>query len=109
MINHSGTPDHNLSGFGKALSDPSRQQIMELCCCRWINVRELVDLTGLAQSTVSHHLAVLCEAGLVHQRQDGKKMFYTLNQQAIYRCCQASATLFAPEAASQVENHVSEE
>jgi len=86
----------DLSSFGKALSDPSRQQIMQLCCCDWRNVKELVDLTGLAQSTVSHHLAVLSEAGLVHTRQEGKKVFYQLNQAAILRCCRSSASLFAP-------------
>jgi ArsR family transcriptional regulator len=96
MKSNSTQIHHDLSSFGKALSDTSRQQIMQLCCCDWRNVKELVDLTGLAQSTVSHHLAVLSEAGLVHTRQEGKKVFYQLNQGAIFDCCRSSASLFAP-------------
>ena len=96
MKNDSTQRHHDLSSFGKALSDPSRQHIMQLCCCDWRNVKELVDLTGLAQSTVSHHLAVLSEAGLVHTRSEGKKVFYQLNQAAILQCCRSSANTFAP-------------
>ncbi len=86
-----------IADFGKALADPTRQRIMQLCCCQWRNVGELVDLTGLAQSTVSHHLAKLSEYGLVHVRHEGKMAFYVLNQEAISRCCSLSAEVFAPE------------
>ncbi len=86
-----------IANFGKALSDPTRQHIMALCCCEWRNVGELVDLTGLAQSTVSHHLAKLLAYGLVHVRHEGKMAYYTLNQQAIAKCCDLSSEVFAPE------------
>ncbi len=88
---------HSIVAFGKALADPTRQKIMRLCCCEWRNVTELVSLTKLAQSTVSHHLAKLTEYGLVHVRHEGKKAFYTLNQKAIMRCCDISANIFAPD------------
>ncbi len=85
-----------IANFGKALSDPTRQRIMQLCCCKWCNVGEIVDMTGMAQSTVSHHLSKLLDYGLVHVRHEGKMAFYQLNQQAISQCCAISADVFAP-------------
>ena len=54
----------NVVEFAKALADETRQKIMKLCCCEWISVNEIVEqLGGITQPTVSHHLAVLREAG----------------------------------------------
>ena len=50
--------------FAKALADETRQKIMGLCCCDWLSVNEIVEKTSVTQPTVSHHLAVLREAGL---------------------------------------------
>ncbi len=44
----------------------------EMCVC------ELTDLVGADQSTVSKHLAVLKQAGLVEDRKDGVMVFYKL-------------------------------
>jgi DNA-binding transcriptional ArsR family regulator len=85
-----------IANFGKALSDPTRQRIMQLCCCQWRNVGEIVDMTGMAQSTVSHHLSKLLDFGFIHIRHEGKMAFYQLNQQAISKCCVISADVFAP-------------
>jgi DNA-binding transcriptional ArsR family regulator len=60
----------------KALSDESRVRALmavrdrELCLC------QLIDLLGLAPSTVSKHMAVLAEAGLVARRKEGRWHFY---------------------------------
>ncbi|MBZ0269191.1 metalloregulator ArsR/SmtB family transcription factor [bacterium] len=60
----------------KALSDPSRVRILlalkgrELCVC------QLVELLGLAASTVSKHMAVLRQAYLVDNRKDGRWAYY---------------------------------
>lgn len=86
-----------ISAFGKALADPSRLIIMQLCCTEGKNVSELVALTGLAQSTVSHHLAVLREAKLVNVCHQGKSAIYTLDQQSFSACCQVSSQLFTPD------------
>jgi ArsR family transcriptional regulator len=83
--------------FAKALSDKTRQQIMSLCCCCWLSVNELVDRVGLTQPTVSHHLAVLRDAGLVNIRSEGKQTFYTLNQERVAYCCGQLMVKFAPE------------
>ncbi len=83
--------------FAKALSDPTRQSIMDVCCCRWLNVSEIVDLVDVGQPTVSHHLAILREAGLVDVRQEGKHTYYSLNQEKVVRCCGQIMQVFAPD------------
>jgi ArsR family transcriptional regulator, arsenate/arsenite/antimonite-responsive transcriptional repressor len=83
--------------FAKALADGTRQKIMNLCCCQWLNVGEIVEAVGVSQPTVSHHLAILREAGLVHTRQEGKHTFYSLNQQKVVSCCGQIMQVFAPD------------
>jgi DNA-binding transcriptional ArsR family regulator len=62
----------------KALSDESRVRVLlflregELCLC------QIVEMLGLAPSTVSKHMAVLHGVGLVESRKDGRWMYYRL-------------------------------
>ncbi|MFH1184789.1 MAG: metalloregulator ArsR/SmtB family transcription factor [Chloroflexota bacterium] len=83
--------------FAKALADETRQRIMTLCCCRWLAVNEIVEKTRVTQPTVSHHLAVLRQAGLVRVREQGKQTFYSLNQDRVAWCCGQLMLKFAPE------------
>lgn len=83
--------------FAKALADPTRQRIMDVCCCRWLNVSEIVEVVDVSQPTVSHHLAILREAGLVDVRQDGKHTYYSLNQEKVVSCCGQIMQVFAPD------------
>src|SRR3990170_2791093 len=84
--------------FAKALADDTRQKIMALCCCCWLSVNEIVEQTSVSQPTVSHHLAILREAGLVNVRHEGKQTFYSLNQERVASCCGQLMVTFAPEA-----------
>ena len=83
--------------FAKALADDTRQRIMRVCCCEWLSVNEIVEKMKVTQPTVSHHLAVLREAGLVKVREEGKQTFYTLNQDRVVACCGQLMLKFAPE------------
>lgn len=83
--------------FAKAIADETRQKIMKLCCCCWRSVSELVEKTGMSQPTVSHHLAILRDAGLVDIRHEGKQTFYTLDQSRVVACCGQLMVVFAPE------------
>ena len=64
--------------ISKALSDANRVRMVlvlregELCAC------QLTELLGLAPSTMSKHLSILCKAGLVNQRKDGRWVYYSL-------------------------------
>ncbi len=83
--------------FAKALADETRQQIMKLCCCRWLSVTEIVEQLQVTQPTVSHHLAILRQANLVDVREEGKHTFYRLNQERISVCCGELRTKFAAD------------
>jgi len=83
--------------FAKAIADATRQKIMGLCCCEWLSVNEIVEKTSVSQPTVSHHLAILREAGLVDVRPDGKQTYYRLNQERVASCCGLIMRVFAPE------------
>ena len=83
--------------FAKALADETRQKIMNLVCCQWLSVSEVVEQLDVSQPTVSHHLAILREAGLVNVREEGKQTFYSLNQERVAFCCGQLMIKFAPE------------
>lgn len=83
--------------FSKAIADGTRQKIMNLVCCKWLSVNEVVAKLEVSQPTVSHHLAILRDAGLVDVREEGKQTFYTLNQERISFCCGQLMVKFAPE------------
>jgi ArsR family transcriptional regulator len=83
--------------FAKAISDETRQKIMNLCCCDSLSVNEIVEKLEVSQPTVSHHLAILREADLVTIREEGKQTFYSLNQENIAVCCGQLMIKFAPE------------
>ena len=83
--------------FAKAIADETRQKIMSECCCCWLSVNEIVEKVDVSQPTVSHHLAILRDAGLVHIREEGKQTFYSLNQERVAVCCGQIMLKFAPE------------
>ena len=83
--------------FAKALADDTRQKIMALVCCKWLSVNEIVEHLNVTQPTVSHHLAILREAGLVSAREEGKQTFYSLNQECLANCCGTLVLNCAPE------------
>ena len=83
--------------FAKAISDDTRQKIMSECCCCELSVNEIVEKMEVSQPTVSHHLAILRDAGLVTVREEGKQTFYTLNQDQVVYCCGQLMVEFAPE------------
>jgi ArsR family transcriptional regulator len=84
--------------FAKAIADSTRQRIMSECCCKWLSVSEIVAKLDVTQPTVSHHLAILREAGLVNVRDEGKLTYYSLNQDRLAYCCGQLMVKFAPEA-----------
>ena len=96
--------DTNLVNFAKAIADETRQEIMSHLCCVWLNVSDVVKkMDGeVKQPTVSHHLKILEEAGLVLKRQEGKHRFYTLNQEHLTICCGVLVRNFAPDYAANL-------
>ena len=67
----------------KALSDTTRQQILELLEERERNVGEIVCNFNLSQPTISRHLSVLKEADLVVDQRQGQNVIYRLNDETL--------------------------
>lgn len=87
----------NTVEFAKALADETRQKIMSLCCCNQLSVSDIVAALDVAQPTVSHHLSILKNAGLVDAERRGKQVLYSLNQARLAAGCCLVAENFAPE------------
>jgi DNA-binding transcriptional ArsR family regulator len=69
--------------FFKVLGEPNRLKIVGLLAGRPHTGEELAALLGLGNSTVSHHLARLVEAGLVNSRQESYYNLYSLKTEAL--------------------------
>lgn len=63
----------------KALSDPTRREILRLLRDRAKTAGEIGSHFDMAGATISHHLSVLREAGLISDRRQGKYIYYELN------------------------------
>lgn len=67
----------------KALADENRLAIMmslqqkEKCACY------LLEELNISQSTLSHHMRLLCDSGLVDYRKEGKWMHYSLSREGV--------------------------
>lgn len=78
--------DEELSTLAKALGHPARIQIMRLLVRREACVcGDIVDELPLAQSTVSQHLKVLKEAGLIRGEIDGPRVCYCVEPRTLRR------------------------
>jgi ArsR family transcriptional regulator len=68
-----------LAGMFKALADPTRVRLLSLIAAHAGGEACICDLTapvGLSQPTVSHHMRLLVEAGLVTREQRGRWAYY---------------------------------
>jgi DNA-binding transcriptional ArsR family regulator len=69
----------------RGFADPNRLAILEALCFGEKNVSELVEATGISQSTVSNHLRCLLASGLVKNRRDGRNVLYRFRDDSIVR------------------------
>lgn len=78
-----------------ALSEPTRLELLDHLRSGEHRVRDLVDHMGLAQSTVSVHLACLRDAGLVQVRAEGRASWFSLRHpeglHELLRCAEGLA------------------
>ena len=72
----------------KALCDENRLQILgmlrsgEKCACR------LLEALQIGQPTLSHHMKILCESGVVKGRKEGKWTHYSIDEEGKERAVQ---------------------
>ena len=78
--------EKNMVAIFKALGDENRIRILKLlhngekCACK------LLEELNISQSTLSHHMKILCDAGIVTGRKEGKWMHYSI-------CCEGVCSL----------------
>jgi ArsR family transcriptional regulator len=76
-----------LAGVLKALAEPNRLRLVSMIAANAATgascVCDLIEPVGLSQPTVSHHLKVLTDAGLLAREQRGKWAYYTLVPDAL--------------------------
>ena len=70
----------------KAFCDESRLKIIELLCsdketCACVLLEDL----SISQSTLSHHMRILVESGLVNSRKDGRRVMYSISTEGAER------------------------
>ena len=86
--------DRELAALAKALGHPARVAIVRrlaadgTCVCG-----RIVDVLPLAQATVSQHLKVLKQAGLIRGEVDGPRTCYCVDPAAVARFCELAARL----------------
>lgn len=67
----------------RALGDPRRALIVEMLSCGELCACKILEKFSMSQSTLSHHMRLLCACGLVKYRNEGKWTFYSLDQDTI--------------------------
>lgn len=82
------TPEDRFAKVFAALGEPTRLRIMQILprepiCEQMYNVIELAEELGLTQPTVSHHLKILSEAGLVQHRRACNSLYFYVDQGAV--------------------------
>ncbi len=78
MLNDGGD-DMSLQNTLKALSDPTRREILNMLKEKRMSAGEISDSFSVSFAAVSRHLSVLKEADLIRDERDGKYIYYELN------------------------------
>jgi ArsR family transcriptional regulator, arsenate/arsenite/antimonite-responsive transcriptional repressor len=90
----------------KALADPIRLQIVEFlhnpersCCANEgvVCACDLEQYLGLTQPTISHHMKILVDSGLVEAAKNGRWVYYDLNRQAFADVAKALGQYQTPD------------
>jgi DNA-binding transcriptional ArsR family regulator len=66
-----------------AVAEPRRRDILDFLAASERPVGDIVEALAITQPSVSKHLSVLRDVGLVQMRRDGRQVFYRTNVQAI--------------------------
>ena len=67
----------------KALGDAKRAMIVDMLSCGELCACMILEKFKISQSTLSHHMKLLCECGLVKGRNEGKWTYYSLDVETI--------------------------
>lgn len=68
-----------MNSLFKALNDPTRREILELLKDKDLTAGEIADQFNISKPSISHHLDLLRQAGLVVSVKEGQFIYYSLN------------------------------
>jgi len=68
----------------KSLQDPTRRSILNMLKKRDMSAGEIADSFSMSKPSVSYHLDLLKQAGLVSARREGQYIFYSLETTVLY-------------------------
>jgi DNA-binding transcriptional ArsR family regulator len=78
------TKEENIVKIAKALSDKTRIRLLkEIACKGSISCGDAEKIAELSQPTVSHHLKILTDAGLLNAVKSGRHITVTVNKKAL--------------------------
>ncbi len=78
------TKEDNIVKIAKALSDKTRIRLLkEIASMGSISCGDAEKIAELSQPTVSHHLKILTEAGLLNAEKDGRHVIISVNKEAL--------------------------
>jgi len=66
-----------------AIAEPRRRRLLEVLGTKELPVNEIVEQVGWSQPTVSKHLGVLKQVGLVRERREGRQRLYRVNAERL--------------------------
>ena len=79
--------DFDCCAFFKAVAEPTRVKIMMLLMKKEMCVSDICKHFKMKQPSISHHLNILKNVGIVTDRKDGKEVYYKLEKCCISSCC----------------------
>ena len=77
----------------RALGDPKRAMIVDMLSCGELCACMILEKFEMSQSTLSHHMKLLCECGLVKGRNEGKWTYYSLDEETIRQTKQSFCSI----------------
>src|SRR5580692_11260465 len=85
------------AGVFKALSDPTRRQILEDLKPGELSAGEIVSRFQISAPSISRHLSVLRGAGLIEERRDANRIYYRLVEERLALCVGGFLSTVCPE------------
>lgn len=77
----------------KAIAEPTRLKIVDMLSCGELCACVIHEKFDITQPTLSHHMKVLCDSGIVVPRKEGKWTHYSLNDARLHELHEFIETL----------------
>jgi len=72
-------------GLFKALADKNRIMIVDMLSCGELCACKILEKFNITQPTLSHHMKILCDCGLVNGRKEGIWTYYSLDEATVQK------------------------